>query len=245
MVVAVLGITLAVVGEVLVLTSNLFPPAAAQEAHVVDDAFRTLLVLAVPVFALVVAALAYSILRFRRRGDPTQDGPPIRSHGPFIAIWLLVTSALTAVMIVYPGVTGLLELRAHADAFDEAEGLVVRAEGSRWFWQVAYPQHGVTTRDELVLPVGRQVRFEVSATDVIHAFWIPAFRIKIDAVPGLVTTTHATPDRVGSLADESGLRLQCAELCGLNHALMQLPVRVVAPEEFEAWVARQRAVATR
>ncbi|MCL6650066.1 MAG: hypothetical protein K6U89_17260 [Chloroflexi bacterium] len=117
---------------------------------------------------------------------------------------------------------------------------VVRVEGARWLWKISYPQYGVTSR-ELVLPVGRRVRFDVTATDVLHSFWIPAFRMKIDAVPGMTTRVFITPTATGSFEDNFHFRLQCAELCGLGHNLMRSPVRVVDPAEFEAWVARVKA----
>ena len=194
------------------------------------------MILAAPVIAFVVAMLIYSISRFRRRGDPSQDGPPLRTHGPFVAIWVLVTTALTIFMIIHPGITGMAELRAGEKR--EAD-MVVQVEGTRWSWKMTYPQHKVTTRSELVLPVGKHVRFEVTSTDILHAFWVPAFRMKIDAVPGMVTTIYATPNKVGAFAADSGLRLQCAELCGLLHDKMAVPVRVVEQKEFDAWIAQQ------
>jgi cytochrome c oxidase subunit 2 len=92
---------------------------------------------------------------------------------------------------------------------------------------------------EMVLPADRRVKFEVTATDVLHAFWVPAFRMKIDAVPGGVTTTYATPNVTGGRDDDIGFRLVCAELCGTGHSVMAMPVRVVEPDEFEAWVAEK------
>jgi len=97
----------------------------------------------------------------------------------------------------------------------------------------------VTSYGEIVLPVDRRVRFEVTSTDVVHSFWVPAFRMKVDAVPGLTTTVYITPNRTGSLADDNGFRLQCAELCGFGHYVMGVPVRVVEQGEFEAWIAQQ------
>lgn len=230
-----LWLALTVVMEVLVATWDPQPLAAAEEARVVDGAFRVLLVLGIPVATFVFAALIYSVLRFRRREAQVEDGPPIRSNGRVLGAWFLATTALTILMIIFPGTTGLLELRGHAR--EEAD-LVVQVEGFRWGWKMTYPQQGVTSYSELVLPVGQRVRFEVTSVDVIHSFWVPAFRTKVDAVPGRVTTINATPDRVGSIQDDSGFRNQCAELCGVGHGVMVVPVRVVEAAEFEAWLAR-------
>ncbi len=243
LIVALAWITLTVVGEVLLALYYSFPLAAAEEATLVDDAFRVLMVLAVPVVAFVLASLVYSIFRFRRRGEPAEDGPPIHGQKWVIGTWFLVTSALTVVVIIFPGVTGLLDIR---DNDDKEPDLVVRVQGSQWIWLNTYPQQGVVSVQELVLPVGKRIRFEVTSTDVLHSFWIPAFRMKIDAVPGLITTTTVTPNKVGSFEDlpdcpycHFSFRLQCAELCGEHHTTMVTPVRVVEPEVFEAWVAQQ------
>ncbi|MBI4307184.1 MAG: cytochrome c oxidase subunit II [Chloroflexi bacterium] len=234
-----LWFALTAVGEFVILGTDLFryPVAAAEEATVVDEAFLFLTVLAVPVPAFVLSVLAYSVLRFRSRG-PEQDGPPVHINRSWTVFWLSWTTGLTLFVIIFPGITGLLEIRHHgAGPVD----LVVQAEGSRWVWKMTYPKEGVTSREELVLPVGKHVRFDVTATDVLHSFWVPAFRVKIDAVPGMVTTVHATPTKTGSFLEEPQFRLQCAELCGLAHNIMRVPVRVVSEEEFAAWVAAQRA----
>ncbi len=233
---AVLWLLLTLAGEALVFGLNPFPLAAAEEAAIVDDAFRVLMVLATPVFTFVLATLAYSVFRFRRKGEPVEDGPPVRSHKGVLGTWFFATTALTLLVIVFPGLTGLLELR---DLASQEPDLVVQVEAGRWFWRVTYPEYGVTSTKEMVLPVGKRVRFEVTSMDVLHAFWVSAFRVKIDAVPGLVTTTSASPNRTGTFEDDSGFRLQCAELCGLGHSIMDVPIRVVEPSQFEAWVAQQ------
>ncbi|MBI4235882.1 MAG: cytochrome c oxidase subunit II [Chloroflexi bacterium] len=234
-----LWFVLTALGEFVILGTNLFryPVVAAEEATMVDAAFRFLTVLAVPVPAFVLSVMAYSVLRFRSSG-PDQDGPPVHIHRPWVAFWFTWTTGLTLFVIVFPGITGLLDIRHNAA---KPVDLVVKAEGSRWFWKVTYPEQGVTTMDELVLPAGKHVRFDVTATDVLHSFWIPAFRMKIDAVPGMVTTVHATTTKTGSFTEDPQFRLQCAELCGLAHNIMRVPVRVVSDEEFAVWVAAQRA----
>jgi cytochrome c oxidase subunit 2 len=149
--------------------------------------------------------------------------------------WLGVTTTLTLVLIAV-GTLGLEEIRHTAHLPPD---LVVRVEGMRWGWQVSYPEAGVSTNRELVLPVGRRVRVEVTSRDVVHSFWIPAFRAKIDAVPGMVTSVAFTPNRTGGYQEDPDLRVQCAELCGTGHTLMVIPVRIVTDEEFRQWLANQ------
>jgi cytochrome c oxidase subunit 2 len=83
------------------------------------------------------------------------------------------------------------------------------------------------------------------AHDVLHSFWVPAFRVKIDAVPGMFTKVTATPNELGSFDDDVNFRIQCAELCGVGHATMQLPVRVVERAEFDQWLTEQKPIAAR
>lgn len=213
---------------------HLLPAGYAEEAAVSDEAFRFLLRLGIPVFAAVVAVLDVAIGRFRVRGKPDGDGPPIRSHRRLSLVWLGVTGALALTLVVYPGLVGLAEIRGEPRA-----DRVVKVEGARWFWTVTYPDAKVTTTSELVLPVGERVRFEVTSRDILHSFWVPAFRLKIDAVPGRTTVVYATPTRTGTFRGDPGLRLQCAEMCGLGHATMRIPVRVVSADEFRTWLASQ------
>ena len=234
-----LGLT--AIGEVAAFQWDFHPLAAAEEADIYDEAFNALVYMAIPVCAFVFATVIYSFFRFRRRGDDFEDGPPVRGHKGVIGGWLAISTALTVMVIIYPGTTGWLELRASANTPDD---LVVQVEGSQWFWKMTYPDQQVVSFTELVLPVDQKVLFEVTSTDVLHSFWVPAFRIKIDAVPGRTTTTRATPNRTGSEESDSGFRLQCAEICGLGHLVMSVKVRVVEMDEFEAWVAEKTTKAS-
>ncbi len=227
-------------GEVLILIWDIFPVAASREAEITDDAFLLLTVLAIPIFALVVVILAYTVLNFRRKGSDTSDAEYVRTHDGWVKSWLVWTTALTIGIIIVPGYTGLLDLRATED--DPAD-LVINVQGQQWFWQYEYEDLDVIVVDvgqtrELVLPVDNLIRFNVTAhpEDVLHSFWIPAFRIKIDAVPGLTTHIDTTPTETGGFNDDDNFRVQCAELCGIHHSTMFSRVRVVEQAEFDAWV---------
>ncbi|MDP6606041.1 MAG: cytochrome c oxidase subunit II [Dehalococcoidia bacterium] len=217
-----------------------FPTHGAEEATLVDDAFFTLTYMATPVFGLVIAGLGYSLMRFRAKGDPTEDGPPISGGLAIPVAWLIVTTTLAVVVMIHPGLTGLFELRA-----DNTADLQVNVTGFRWAWTVEYPESGVRVSspvDELVLPAHRRIQFNVTSIegDVLHAFWVPAFRVKADAVPGQVIEVFVTLDRTSD-PDDIAYRVQCTELCGLFHAGMAMDVRVVEPEEFDAWVESKTA----
>ncbi len=217
--------------EYLALSVDLHPFAASREARISDHAFDLLLYYAIPVFTFVIVVVGYAIVRHRAAPDDDGDGPPIRNNAAFTGVWMVVTSALAVLVIIHPGFTGLDELRAEPDA-----DLVVDVEAEQWKWTYTYPDSGVSTQDTLVLPVDTRIRFRITSTDVIHSFWVPAFRIKQDAVPGIVTETMVTPEVVGTFADQDVLRVQCAELCGMGHARMWTTVRVVSGPDFDRWL---------
>ncbi len=232
--VSVLWLVLTILGWVLVSNWNIYPAQYAREGHIVDDALNLLTALAVPVFAFVVAILIYSALRFRTSGAD-EDGPPIKGTGRVVAIWLVITVSLAGFILINPGFVGLAEVRG-----ESTPDIVIDVTAQRWSWTITYPNgESVTSFDgELVLPVDQRVRFDLTAPDVevVHSFWIPAFRVKQDVVPGRTTTMLITPLDTGSFDADPNMRVQCAELCGAGHAGMSMNVRVVEPAEFEAYL---------
>jgi cytochrome c oxidase subunit 2 len=232
-----------------------FPAVGAEEADLIDEAFMVMTYMGAPVFAIVIAVLIYGVYRWRATGDPVkgEDGPPILGVGWFPKTWLALTSALAVVVMVFPGLTGLADLRA-----DDTEDMVIEVNGFfGWQWQVNYPDSGISLSggagDVMVLPDETRIRFDVTASDVLHSFWIPALRQKIDAVPGQTTvmyttiTGHGDKDGDGDFDydDDVAYRIQCAELCGLNHTTMSMKVQIVSSDAFEEWVDSQTSTAAR
>jgi cytochrome c oxidase subunit 2 len=234
-----LWLALSAAGTALALWGDFYPPALSDKGEEIEEAFRILVFFAIPVFTLVVAVLAYSVLSRSTAEGPPEDGPPLHGRGPLPLAWLGITTALTLAIMVYPGLVGIPRIMGNESDPD----LLVRVEGVQWTWLISYPQHDIQRVNELVLPVDRTVRFDVTSLDVLHSFWVPAFLMKIDAVPGLTTTISLRPTEEGSFKSNPMLRVQCAELCGLGHSRMSIPVDVVSEMEFEEWVARRQAVA--
>ncbi len=232
-----LWLVLTAVGELLAVLVDIYPVVRSDKGEEIEHAFRVLVVAAVPVFAMVVAVLLYSVLRHRTTDGPSEDGPAFHGRGLVPFVWFGVTTGLALLIMIYPGLTSL------ADVLDDDPNpdLVVEVTGIQWTWLLSYPQHDITNVTELVLPVDRSVRFEITSLDVLHSFWVPAFLMKIDAVPGQTTTMTLRPTKTGSFQTDDMLRVQCAELCGLAHAQMWIQVQVVSDEDFEEWVAAQQA----
>jgi cytochrome c oxidase subunit 2 len=217
---------LSAVGILVVLGMQILPIIASREAEIVNGAFVVMTVASVPILMLVVVPIVYSAFRFRASGEDETDGPPIHGHRAFEAGWVVVSFVLVIGLAAF-GTIGLLEIRGGTDA-----DLEVRAEATQWAWEFEYPGLGLHTT-ELVLPVDRRVRISIVSDDVLHSFYVPAFGIKQDAVPGRVTYLHVTPTVTGTYG------AQCAELCGLGHTKMVTGVAVVELSEFEAWAAEQ------
>jgi cytochrome c oxidase subunit 2 len=219
---------LSAIGIALAAGLQIIPVIASQEAEIENAAFVVLTAASVPVLLLVVVPALYAALRFRARGDePDADGPPIHGHPRFELAWVALSLAAVLGLAVY-GSIGLLEIRGGTDATVE-----VRAVASQWSWKFEYPDLGVESK-ELTLPVGQRAHITIVAKDVVHAFSVPAFGVKKDAVPGRETYIYVTPTFTGEYS------AQCAEMCGLGHTRMVAVVRVLEGPEFEAWVVQQQ-----
>ncbi len=241
--VGALWVVLTVVGELLAALVDIYPTPKSDKGEDIDTAFRFLVYAAVPVFTLVIAVLVYSVLS-RRISDPSEgDGPPIHGRGAVPLAWFGITAGLTLMIMIYPGLIGIPDIVGDDD---EDADLVVEVTGFQWQWRFTYPEQDIdiigTPGDipQMVLPVDWNVRFDITSADVLHSFWVPAFLMKIDAVPGKITTLSLRPTEIGDFETDPLLRVQCAELCGLQHSIMMARVAVVTEEEFEEWVAEHQ-----
>lgn len=217
-------IVLSAIGVVLVSGMQILPRIASKEAVIEDDAFVLLLALSVPVMMFVVVGLAYSAWRFRARGETT-DGAPVHGHGGVQALWVGISLALVLVLFAY-GSFGLVAIRG-----DQTSDYEVKVHAEQWHWKYEYAS-GVTS-DELHIPVDKRVHLVINSVDVIHSFWVPAFGVKQDAVPGLTTQIYLTATDVGTYPG------MCAELCGLGHTGMTTTVVVADQAAVDAWLAQQ------
>ena len=227
------GAIASAIGVGLVLLIDWFPPVASSGAQSVDTLYDVTLGVAIPIFVLVMTVAIYSVVRFRARPGDTRDGAPIHGSARLEVLWVAVPTLIVSALAAYSWVV-LDDLEARA-----SDPLRVSVRGQQFAWTFQYPQPGgqPVQSEQLVLPVGRQADFTIQAADVIHSFWVPAFRIKQDAVPGIKTQTRTTPTRTGSFD------VVCAELCGAGHSTMRQNVRVVPKAEFDRWLAGKRAAA--
>ncbi|TWI64310.1 cytochrome c oxidase subunit 2 [Pseudoduganella lurida] len=216
---------------------NALQPEGPQ-AQAIFGLWNFTLALCTVVFAVIVLAFLYALWRAPRGHAGTAPDlgslarPERRVHG--IVLWGTVISAVGLVMLL---VADVWTARALA-RLPLKEAVNIELVGHMWWWEARYlsddPTQRFTTANELRLPVGRPVLVSLKSRDVIHTLWVPNLAGKRDMIPGRSTTIALQADRPGVY------RAQCAEFCGLEHALMALPVTAQAPADYEQWAAAQR-----
>lgn len=185
------------------------------------------------IFVVVEALLVFALWRYRRR--PGDSGVPEQVHG-FTALEIGWTLAPAAILF-FIAIPTVREIFVSQGDPPDPDPLEVRVVGRQWWWAFEYPELGVVTANELHVPTGRTTRLTMTSADVIHSFWVPRLGGKRDLNPGSENRLWFTPDSTGEYEG------QCAELCGTSHANMRLKVVVQEPEDFAAWVERQRGEA--
>jgi cytochrome c oxidase subunit II len=187
------------------------------------------------VFVLVVTALLWATLRRRRVEEPSDD----RRERSMRTTVIVATAATTIILFVFL----ILDLSVGRAITTNPgrDALQVRVTGHQWWWEIQYrdslPQNWATTANEIHVPVGRPVVFELRSTDVIHSLWPPNLNGKRDLIPG-------NENSIWFQADSAGVyRGQCAEFCGHQHAKMAFLIVAEPPDSFSAWLVRQRDTA--
>jgi cytochrome c oxidase subunit II len=241
---AVAGLTLATGGAAF---AELGQPAAwewtlQQSASPVMDNIvwfhNFLFVLITLITLFVLALLVIVVVKFNASANPV---PSRTTHNTLIEVAWTLIPVLILVGISVPSFR-LLFLELDVPKAD----ITIKATGKQWYWSYAYPDNGKFEFDslmaqdkqprllgvdnEMVVPVNKVVRVQVTGADVIHAFALPAFGVKIDAIPGRLNETWFKATKTGMFYG------QCSELCGKDHAFMPIAIRVVSDQEFASWV---------
>jgi cytochrome c oxidase subunit 2 len=208
-------------------------PAAAELA----DLWWVLFGLGTAIYVMFLVLLGWPLLRRRARAKApaADDGSELASR---VAQRWIVAGGVVLPAVVLPVALGFSVAAMHALPSTAPRGsIVVEVVGFQWWWSVRYPAHGITTANEIHIPVGQPVELRLSSADVIHSFWVPSLAGKIDALPDHTNVLVIEADRPGEY------RGQCAEFCGLQHAKMNLLVIAQPADEFAAWLAQQQAPA--
>src|ERR1700736_2723498 len=209
--------------------------------QVMDDitSFHNWLLITITLITLfVLALLAIIVVKFNAKANPV---PSRTTHNTLIEVAWTLVPVLILVGIAVPSFRLLFQELDIPKA-----DLTIKATGKQWYWSYAYPDNGKFEFDsllaqdkkprllgvdnEMVVPVNKVVRIQTTGADVIHSFAVPAFGIKIDAIPGRLNETWFKATKLGMFYG------QCSELCGKDHAFMPIAVRVVNDQEFASWV---------
>jgi cytochrome c oxidase subunit 2 len=220
-------------------------PAATEHMKDVHDFHNLLLVIITVISAFVLGLLLWVMVRYNARVNPK---PATWSHNTLIEVVWTIVPVIVLGLIVVPS----FRLLYAGEVIPANVDLTVKAIGHQWYWSYEYPDNGgfqfdaqmlsdedaqkageprlLGTDNRIIVPVGKVVRVIVTATDVIHSWAVPAFGVKIDAVPGKLNETWFKAEREGVFYG------QCSELCGSRHAFMPIAVEVVSQEQFDKWV---------
>jgi cytochrome c oxidase subunit 2 len=205
----------------------LFPPNASTVATEMDLLYL-FIVGVCAFFAIVVTALVvFFTIKFRRR-HPDEVGADIHGSLALELTWTIIPFVLSMIMFVWGASLFYRLSRPPADAMD------IFVVGKRWMWKVQHPE-GVREINEMHVPAGRNIRITLGSEDVLHDYSIPAFRVKMDAVPGKWTTLWFNATTPGTY------HIFCAEFCGTKHSGMIGQVIVMPPQEYEIWLAGGRS----
>ncbi|HMD92205.1 MAG TPA: cytochrome c oxidase subunit II [Trebonia sp.] len=218
------------IGIVLSFVIRWFPVQASTQAHNTDTLYHVLVIATIPIFVLVVTVILFSVWKFRMKpGEELKDGPPIHGNTRLEVFWTALPTVLLLSMVGYSFVV------LHENEKKPAREIQIGVTGQQFVWTYQYPEAltgaAPINSYQLYIPEGESVEFDIHSKDVIHAFWVPAFRLQEDAVPGITTHWRVTADRLGSYP------VVCNLLCGVGHSLMRSTVHVVPQSAFRAWIA--------
>jgi cytochrome c oxidase subunit 2 len=234
----VLGIVLGAILSYLLILLPWLPAQDSKQSVRTDRLTEAITYVSGAIFGLVMIVMAYCIWKFRRRGpDDLRDGSPIHGHTGLEIFW----TAIPVMIVTFFGVWAGIVLRDNESvAKAGTPERVVLATGSQYAWNFTYKTDGGFQSRTLYLPVGEGARIETTSTDVIHGFFVAEWRVKADAVPGIINRTFVTPDHVGTV------RVLCSALCGPGHAGMSNVnlAKVVSAADFAKWVADQKKAAS-
>ncbi|MDC3040184.1 cytochrome c oxidase subunit II [Candidatus Pelagibacter sp.] len=224
-----------------------FQEAASDSMRdIVNFHDKLLLPIIVAISVFVLFLMAYACIRFRASKNPN---PSKRTHNVAVEVLWTLIPCLILIVIAVPS----FKILYKQDTIPKAD-LTIKAIGYQWYWGYEYPDENLifesymveekdlkadqprllTVDNEVVVPVGKVVKVLITANDVLHAWALPSFGVKRDAVPGRINETWFKAEKVGTYYG------QCSELCGIKHAFMPIAVKVVSEEEYQEWLSEAR-----
>lgn len=216
----------AVIAIYVIPVTSWMPPEAAIQADQIDDLLRFMMAIASILFVAVAGYLLYFSFAFRARKSDAPDAIGIQVHdNKILEFWWAVIPIILVVVLSIASIKIWYAIEIQPN-----NGMVVESIGHQWYFTFRYPQVNGEITQSMHLPVNMPVTLNVTSTDVIHSFWVPAFRLKADMVPGLINTIRFTPTVPGTYP------IICTEFCGTQHSTMDKQTVVVeSAAKFRAW----------
>eukprot|EP01048_Picozoa_sp_COSAG05_P013283 COSAG05_NODE_1399_length_4977_cov_2.256253_2_plen_322_part_00 len=197
-----------------------YPQAASDIAATVDTLFYVVLWASVFLFFAIVWVTLYYAFKYRRSQKNLKASGQLTHHLVLELSWTIIPLILL-MGLFYWGFKDYLNL-----IIPPADAVEIRVTGKKWFWSFEYPEQGITSVGEIVVPVDQAVKFIMTSTDVLHSFYLPNFRVKKDCVPNHYSRIYIKPNRTGTF------QIFCTEYCGDAHSKMMAVLKVVSQEEY-------------
>lgn len=226
---AALGLILAGCGREDLSVLRPQGPAAESSFALMKLSITIMIVVLLVVFSIA----AYVWIRFRRKPDQNEIPKQVEGSFKLEVLWTVIPLILVVILAV-PTVKAVFA--AGNDHSDDKDAIKVKVTGHQYWWEFEYTDYGIKTAQDLVIPTGKDIAFELSTKDVLHSFWVPSLSGKIDTNP------DGTVNRFSFSAPNEGVyRGKCAELCGPSHGFMEFKVKAVSGSDFEDWLAAMKA----
>jgi cytochrome c oxidase subunit 2 len=213
---------------------SVFAPVG-DNAQLITNLINNIFLVAAVVFVIVEGLLVFAAVRFSRKG--IKSASQTEGNTPLEIGWTLFPAVVLAIVFVLSlGTLQTVSSQSIAASLypSDQKAVTVRVIGHQWWWEFNYPELGITTANEMHVPINTVVHLDIESVDVIHSFWVPQLGGKTDAIPGHVNKTWFRATQLGTFYGT------CAEFCGIEHAVMRLNVIVDSPEKFQTWVQGQK-----
>ena len=239
------------------ITSNTLYYLMSTQGTIALHAFNFLTTLMTPIFLFVIWYLVFTAIRFHAN-DP--EAKPSHAQATknalFTGIWITGSIVVNLLFWLHPTAADLEQMFAAQLPSATKHDLIVDVTARQWEWIFSYPQYHLTQtvnaagEDEVVIPDHTKVEFQLRSFDpfhtydieagVIHSFWVPAFGIKEDVIPGETRYEYIVANHPASYQTNPEVRVQCAEVCGPGHPWMEAPMKVVTASQFKSWIVKQQ-----
>ena len=225
----ILGIVGTVAGLLLgigIVAADVLPPQASAQAVNTDHVYDIMVIVTMGIFGLVTAVLVAALVLFRERRGETRVAPPVHGHHGLEIIW----TAIPAVIVI--ALTGI-SWKALNDNESGKADMQITVWGQQFDWTYDYPREHLQQVHQLVVPVNAKIDFDVESKDVIHGWWVPAWRVQINATPGQTNKLRVTPTKIGEF------KVVCTFICGSGHPVMGTGVQGSIPQQIKVVSGRR------